>query len=284
MRRVEILAGEDPFQWIHPLVRRSLYDGLSVTRRDALHARAAEVLADAGASPGVVAAHLAAQRPSGSAVVVQGLLAAVDEALSRNAPDVAVDLLERALAEDAGQRVMLLLRLGAIEVSRRSPAAIEVLREAQELADDPRQRAVAALHLGEILTHVGYYQEAVSTISDGLAELDGFDPDLALELEVARAVSFAFDPIAGAVAVEGPSAAAHADRARRMAGSGTVGAARTHLRIPRRTTGPDSSPLRAGAPGRPPAQRARRRGMDPGARDGRADHGRGVRPRARARR
>jgi DNA-binding CsgD family transcriptional regulator len=194
MRRVEILAEEDPFRWIHPLVRRSLYDGLSVTRRDALHARAAEVLADAGAPPGVVAAHLAAQRPSGSPVVVTGLLAAVDEALSRNAPDVAVDLLGRALAEDAGQRFTLLLQLGAIEVSRRSPAAIEVLREAYELADDPRERALVALRLGEILTHVGYYQEAVSMISDGIAELDGSDPDLALEMEAARAVSFAFDP------------------------------------------------------------------------------------------
>ena len=194
MRRVEILVREDPFEWIHPLVRRSLYDGLSVTRRDALHARAAKVLADAGAAPGVVAAHLAAQRPSGSALVVEGLLAAVDEALSRNAPDVAVDLLRRALAEDAGQRIALLLRLGAIEVSRRSPDAIEALREAQELADDPRQQAMAALRLGEILTHVGYYQEAVVTIGDGLAELEGLDPDLALELEVARAVTFAFDP------------------------------------------------------------------------------------------
>jgi DNA-binding CsgD family transcriptional regulator len=194
MRRVEILAREDPFEWIHPLVRRSLYDGLSVTHRDALHTRAAEVLMDAGAMPGVVAAHLAALRPSGSTAVVEGLLAAVDEALSRNAPDVAVDLLGRALAEDTRQRFTLLLQLGAIEVSRRSPAAIEVLREAHELADDPRERALVALRLGEILTHVGYYQEAVSMICDGLAELDGSDPDLTLEMEVARAVSFAFDP------------------------------------------------------------------------------------------
>ena len=194
MRRVEILAAEDPFEWIHPLVRRSLYDGLSVVRRDVLHARAAEVLTNAGASPGVVAAHLAAVRPSGSPAVVEGLLAAVDEALSRDAPDVAIDLLGRALAEESGDRVTLLLRLGAIEVSRRSPAAIEVLREAQALADDPRQRALAALHLGEILTHVGYYQEAVATIGDALAEPDGLDSDLGLELEAARAVSFAFDP------------------------------------------------------------------------------------------
>ena len=194
MRRLEILAAEDPFEWIHPLVRRSLYDGLSVTRRDALHARAAEVLAEAGLPPGVVAAHLAALRPSGSDAVVNGLLAAVDEALARNAPEVAIDLLHRALAEDAGSRVRLLLRLGEIEVSRRSPAAVEVLREARELADDPRERALAALRLGEILTHVGYYHEAVSTVCDGLAELDGADPEVALELEVARAVSFAFDP------------------------------------------------------------------------------------------
>ena len=67
MRRVEILAGDDPFEWIHPIVRRSIYDGLSVTERDALHTRAAEVLADAGAPPSVVAAHFSALRPAGSA-------------------------------------------------------------------------------------------------------------------------------------------------------------------------------------------------------------------------
>ena len=186
--------------------------------------------------------------------MVEGLLAAVDEALSRDAPDVAIDLLGRALAEEAGDRVTLLLRLGAIEVSRRSPAAIEVLREAQELADDPRQRALAALHLGEILTHVGYYQEAVSTICEALAEPDGFDADLALELEAARAVSFAFDPaLAPPLWKDRPRL--HAlSRARRMARPGTVGAARAHVRVPRRATGRDPGPLRAGAPGRPPAQ------------------------------
>ncbi len=44
MRRVEILGVEDPFEWTHPIVQRSIYDALTVTERDALHARAAEVL------------------------------------------------------------------------------------------------------------------------------------------------------------------------------------------------------------------------------------------------
>ncbi|MDQ2896084.1 MAG: AAA family ATPase, partial [Actinomycetota bacterium] len=40
MRRVELLAVEDPFEWIHPLVHRSIYDTLSVAERDDLHGRA----------------------------------------------------------------------------------------------------------------------------------------------------------------------------------------------------------------------------------------------------
>ncbi len=196
MRRVEILAREDPFEWIHPLVRHSLYESLTVIQRDELHARAAEVLSVAHASVGLRAAHLAAVRPTGSTHVVAALLAAVDDALARDAPEVAVDLLRRALREQAPEpsRAALLLRLGQVEVTRRNPAAIEVLREAHGLAQDPRQRAVAALALAEILTHSGHFQASVETVLAALAELDGSDPELALELEVARAVTFAFDP------------------------------------------------------------------------------------------
>jgi DNA-binding CsgD family transcriptional regulator len=196
MRRVEILAAEDPFEWIHPLVRQSLYQSLTVSRRDELHARTAQALTTARASPSLIAAHLAAVRPTGSAHVVAGLLDAVEEALSRDAAEVAVTLLHRALTEEADEpsRAALLLRLGQVEVTRRNPAAVEILREARARADTPRQRAAAALSLGEILTHAGYFQESVDTVLAALAELDGTDPELALELEVARAVTFAFVP------------------------------------------------------------------------------------------
>ncbi len=196
MRRAEILAAESPFEWIHPLVRRSLYDNLTVTERDRLHARAADVLARAGAAPGAVAVHLSALRPAGSEAVVARLLAAADEALARDAPEVAVALLDRALEEDAADppRASLLLKLGQVEVTRRNPAAAEPLREARELSRDTRERTLAAMALAEILTFDGHWDQAAATISEAIDGLAGADPDLTLELEVVRAVWCAFDP------------------------------------------------------------------------------------------
>jgi DNA-binding CsgD family transcriptional regulator len=196
MRRAEILAAEDPFEWIHPLVRRSIYDSLTVTHRDQLHARAAELLADAGAPSDIVATHLSAQRPTRSRDVVAGLLSAADEALSRDAPEVAVTHLNRALEEQAPDppRPTLLLKLGQIEVARRNPQAAEILREVRQLSRDPRERALAAISLGEILTNTGQFQASAEVIVGALEELDGSDPELGVELEVVRAVIFAFDP------------------------------------------------------------------------------------------
>jgi DNA-binding CsgD family transcriptional regulator len=196
MRRVEILGAEDPFEWIHPLVRRSIYDDLSVTERHALHERAADLLEGAGAPPSEVAAHLAALRPAGSERVVAGLLAAAEEALTRDAPEVAASLLRRALDEDAATppRSTLLLRLGQVEVARRNPAAIEILHEAKDLSCDQRERTLAAMALGEILVNSGQTDPAAEIVLAAIAELDGSDPQLALELEMTRAVAFAFDP------------------------------------------------------------------------------------------
>lgn len=197
MRRVEILADDDPFEWIHPLLRRSIYDRLSVVERDEFHTRAAEILADAGAPPDRVAVHLKARRPTASAPVVDGLVTAAEAALARDAPDVAVDLLRRALDEHAAEppRATLLLRLGQVELTRRNPAAVEILEQAHRQTSDPAERAQAAMALAEILTHEGRTEESADLIVAAIAEFDGSDPDLALELEVARAVVFAFDPV-----------------------------------------------------------------------------------------
>ncbi len=199
MRRVELLAAEDPFEWIHPLVHRSLYDNLTVAERDAMHTRAAEVLSQAGAPAGVVGTHLLALRPAGSDQVVAGLLAAADDALARDASEIAVALLRRALEENAEDppRASLLLKLGQVEVTRRDPVAAEPLREARELSRDPRERTLAALALAEILTFDGHWDESAAMIAQAIEELAGSEPDLTLELEVVRAVISAFDPDLG---------------------------------------------------------------------------------------
>lgn len=195
MRRVEILTADDPFEWIHPVVRRSIYDGLSVSERDALHSRAADVLAEVGAPPGVVAAHLSALRPAGSARVVVGLLAAADEALARDAPEVAVAQLRRALDEQASfpPRVTLLIKLGQLEVMCRNPAAADVLLEARELSTDPRELALVALALAEGYVFEGSWDAAAEISEQALDARESLDSELVLELELARALVCAFD-------------------------------------------------------------------------------------------
>jgi DNA-binding CsgD family transcriptional regulator len=196
MRRAEILAAADPFEWIHPLVQRSLYDGLSVARRDELHARAAQALGATGAGPSRVGAHLASLRPTGSPEVVSGLLAAAQEAIARDAPEDAEAMVARALDEQAPAppRGELLLRLGEIQVTNRDPAAIDNLRMAREVLREPRDRATAALRLGEILVHSGDWDAAARLINDARAELGDRDSELALELDVAHALICMFDP------------------------------------------------------------------------------------------
>ncbi len=196
MRRVEILAAEDPIEWIHPLVRRSIYDSLTLTTRDHLHSRAAEILSRAGAPPDLIATHLSALRPTGSTSVVTGLLTAAEDALARDAPEVAVALLHRALDEDSPEppRSTLLLKLGQIEVTRRNPQAADLLRQVRALSKDPSERALAAQGLSESYVFDGRWEEAAEISEQALAEQADLPPELALELELGRALVCAMDP------------------------------------------------------------------------------------------
>ena len=196
MRRIEVLAQVDPAVFVHPLVRRSVYETLSVTERDAAHAAAARRLRDTGASPEAIAAHLAAVRPPASAHVVASLREAARDAMRHAAPETAIRWLERALAEAALQppRGELLYELGRVELGIRSPAAIAHLQEALELTAEPGQRARIAIDLTEILIAAGQYEASLATLSAALAWSGDLDQELAVDLETFRAVIWAYDP------------------------------------------------------------------------------------------
>ena len=196
MSRAEVLGSDDPFEWIHPVVRRSVYDSLAVTDRDVLHARAADVLAASGAPPDAVAAHLSALRPVGSARVTSALVTAADDALARDAPEIAVVLLRRAIDEGASEpsRAELLLKLGQIQVTARDPAAELTLRQALEASDEPRHRALATLAMMESYVFEGRWDAAAEMSGQVLNDLVGLDQELVLELQLARALVCMFDP------------------------------------------------------------------------------------------
>jgi len=196
LRRIEVLAAEDPIAFVHPLVRRSVYDAMSEPERHAGHRQAAQLLRRSGAPEEVIAAHLLTLRPSGDSAVASMLMAAADRALEKAAPDEAVDWLERALAEEAAEppRVQLLAQLATAMTVQRNPAAIGRLREAYELAREPPLRARLAATLAEVLTHAGLWDDAIAVIESVEGELAGAGPELETEIAALRAAVSLFDP------------------------------------------------------------------------------------------
>jgi DNA-binding CsgD family transcriptional regulator len=196
LRRLEVLASEDPFEFAHPLVRRSVYDVLTVSERDTIHSAAAELLRDASAPAEAIAAQLGSMRPSGSETSATTFLEAARQAFARAAPDEALRWLRRALDEAASYppAAIILSGLGQAEVALRDPAAIAHLQRALELADDPILRARISVALTEILANIGQWEAGIAVIDAALEEHRGQDPALAVEVAAVHAVTIAYDP------------------------------------------------------------------------------------------
>ncbi len=197
--RAEILQAERALEFVHPLVRATVYHELPPPELGLEHERAARLLADGGAPAEQVAAHLLAVPARGEAWVVEKLRTAAAAALRKGALESALAYLSRALEEPppAEERADVLLELGFAEASTSGPDAVEHLSEALEGLSDPKARALAAQTLGRALLFTDRAAEAAAVAIRAAAELpsnlDGLKHALeALEL---RTVSFgAGDP------------------------------------------------------------------------------------------
>ena len=183
--RLEVLAEDEPPRFIHPVVRDALEMSLSGDARDAAHRSAARVLHADRASAGQIAAHLAFVRPAGDEWVLARLDQAAQEAIDNGAPQVAADLLNRALAEPplASQRIGLLRRTARAEIGAGREAALVHLEEALQLSADPGERTAIALEVAEAYAALFRWVDAVDAIERGLAELGDADRTLAVRLE-----------------------------------------------------------------------------------------------------
>ncbi|HTW11506.1 MAG TPA: AAA family ATPase [Solirubrobacteraceae bacterium] len=170
----QILSGA-PLRFVHPLLRRSIYEQIPPARRAADHGRAALMLMDTGASRAVISAHLLRAPPSADPRVVRLLREAAREALQQGDSTVATALLHRALEEAtaAEQRsAELLAELGQAEALASEPAAVEHLGEALALTSDPAQRTALACALGELLVwRSGRAVDAYEMLTRTLTEL-----------------------------------------------------------------------------------------------------------------
>jgi DNA-binding CsgD family transcriptional regulator len=193
--RVDVLRSQRLLGFVHPLVRAAVYQTLTALERDAGHRRAADLLSASQAEPERVAAHLLRASPAASLEAVAVLREAARRATARGASETAVAYLRRALAEPpaTAARGGILLELGSAEALVSGEEAVEHLRAAYELIDDPTRRAKVALALGEQLSWLTPADSA-RVLARALEDVAGADPELERIIE-ARLIDSFSDPV-----------------------------------------------------------------------------------------
>ena len=178
--RADVLRTQDPLEFVHPVVRASVYESIPPAERTERHRRAADLLAELEAEPEQVAAHLLAGPPGGDAFVVEQLRAAARRARERGSPDTAIAYLRRALEEPPRQseRAEVLRELGDAESLVDAAAAAEHLGVALELFEDPTAAAEIALDYGRALLRDLHHAAAADAFRLGLERLGDERSDL----------------------------------------------------------------------------------------------------------
>jgi DNA-binding CsgD family transcriptional regulator/tetratricopeptide (TPR) repeat protein len=199
-----ILQQATPVRFRHSIVRASIYDDLPAAARSLRHAAAARLLAEDGASPDRVCAHLLNCEPQRSAEALQALRAAAGQACGSGAPESAVVYLRRALDETTreDERAAVFGELGRAEKLLRDPAAIAHLEQAVHAASEASERARAVFDLGEALILAGEWDRCLAVFDEAMHELPAWeaagigatDPALPMRLRVWWAQPRAFDP------------------------------------------------------------------------------------------
>lgn len=201
----QVFADDDRLRFLHPVLRRSVYDDLGTFSRRRGHARAAAVLKDRGAPADAVAAQLLHASPAGDLDDMSTLVAAADDAQARGALAAAARYLERAVDENVSvtsERAALLGRLGLLLGALGRPEAEMTLREAVEATTDPRARVALAVELAKVAFAHG---RAGAVIAD-LERLRGtpdIDPQGSLALDALLAICLGLSDLPAAREVMG---------------------------------------------------------------------------------
>lgn len=186
LARADILSGERPPGFAHPILRSAVYGDVDLATRSRLHRGAAELLRAEAAGVDAVAVQLLATEPAGDPAVVETLREAAERAVGRGASATAVACLKRALEEPptADERGKLVLELASAEVQAgHSNAATEHFAEGFRITGEPRDRAAHAQHQGVALLALGRRDEAYGLLEREVEAAAAVDPDLALLLD-----------------------------------------------------------------------------------------------------
>jgi DNA-binding CsgD family transcriptional regulator len=194
--RHDLLAQENPLEFIHPVVRTAVLEDMSAGERKGGHRRAADVLLETGAPPEQAAAHLAQTLPAHDPFVVTTLRQAAKRSLAQGAPEAAVAYLRRAIEEPppSEQRLDVLYELGVAELNHNAGEASEHLREAVAALADAADRPDIVLAYAHSLIATDRTQEATAVLQATSDQIRDSDRDLHLRLEARLVVGTQFEP------------------------------------------------------------------------------------------
>jgi DNA-binding CsgD family transcriptional regulator len=176
---------DEGVDFVHPLVREAIYNGMDRSSRSKKHARAVQVLTLMGSDVESVAAHVLLTQTETTPPALSVLRAAARQATSRGAPDGAVMYLRRSLQEEmpADERAALLFELGAIAQLVDLPTAAGFLRQALDYdASGPRAAMIGGM-LGGVLLQMGDSEYAVEAVTNAIKVVDPADADLRHRLD-----------------------------------------------------------------------------------------------------
>lgn len=181
-----LVEGVRPVRLAHPLVRAAITDDIPASAQAVSHRRALKILQAEAAPDDALIVHALNGEPNGEAETVNLLRRTAERARLSGSPEAAASHLKRALAEPPapGIRSEVIAELGRAEVrAGQFGPGLQHLDESlkglggfdQRIAVH-RDRAFAAFASGGM-------DGARKLVADALAELDGSDPDDALQLE-----------------------------------------------------------------------------------------------------
>jgi DNA-binding CsgD family transcriptional regulator/tetratricopeptide (TPR) repeat protein len=188
LRRAGLFADDSELGFRHALLRTAVYAVIDPDTRDQLHRTAAQLLAEAPAPDRArAAAHLLSSSGRSDSWSVEVLRAAAAAAIGLGAPQSAVALLLRAVAEPPAEerRADTLFELGQAQLRTFDPGCITTLVQALSATSEPLVRAQRALVLASAYSYAGLHVEAVQLLDEALGAVLGHDRELELTLEAA---------------------------------------------------------------------------------------------------
>ena len=173
----DLIRPQARIDFVHPLIRRAIYDMQPAPSRAEAHAAAARALAAEQADSELVGGHLLAAPAAGDQAVVDQLIAAARIASERGAPGAAATYLRRALDEPPADaaRAAVLRALGNAEARTGQPGAIAHLRHAHVRARDARERLDIALDIAHAST--AYWPAGIDDVATELSAALAADED-----------------------------------------------------------------------------------------------------------